>query len=142
LGNELGADFQTTLEEVARITRYGKKHWIGFELLLTPAVMAFKFMPHAWGMKRYAEFTRTDLRRQACDHALTNTGPIDPESVTFGTRPSMAHILPPQSHPPMPFIWSLSGYNGTLTLTAGAYPSQKETIERFFDALLKELPAQ
>jgi hypothetical protein len=36
---------------------------------------------------------------------------------------------------------SLSGYNGTLTLLAGACPTQKETIERFFDAVLKELPA-
>ncbi len=60
--------------------------------------------------------------------------------MTFGKRPSVAHILPPQTYPPIPFDWGLSGYNGTLTLAAGAYPSQKETIERFFDAVLKELP--
>jgi hypothetical protein len=29
---------------------------------------------------------------------------------------------------------------GTLTLSAGAYPTQKEIIEKFFDAVLKELP--
>jgi NRPS condensation-like uncharacterized protein len=140
LGTEPGADFQTTLERVARITRYGKKHWIGFELLLTPAAMAFKVMPHAWGMKRYGEFARLGLRRHTQDHSFTNTGPLDLGSVDFGIRPSVAHILPPQAYPPMPFVFSLSGYNGTLTLAAGAYPTQKETIERFFDAVLKELP--
>jgi NRPS condensation-like uncharacterized protein len=140
LGTEPGADFQTTLERVARITRYGKKHWIGFELLLTPAAMAFKVMPHAWGMKRYGEFARLGLRRHTQDHSFTNTGPLDLGSVDFGIRPSVAHILPPQAYPPMPFVWSLSGYNGTLTLAAGAFPTQKETIEKFFDAVLKELP--
>jgi NRPS condensation-like uncharacterized protein len=141
LGTQPGDDFKTTLEKVARITRYGKTHWIGLEQTFFPVTVLLKVMPHTWGMKRYTEFTRMGLRRQACEHALTNTGPIEPESVTFGIRPSAAHILPPQNYPPMPFMWSLSGYDGTLTLAAGAFPTQKESIEKFFDAVLKELPA-
>jgi NRPS condensation-like uncharacterized protein len=135
LGTEPGRDFETTLDRVARITRYGKTHWIGFEIPLAPYAPLVKIMPHAWGVKR--------LERAAGGgggHGFTNTGPIDPGSVTFGTQPSMAHIMPPQVYPPTSFIYSLSGYNGTLTLLAGAYPTQKETIERFFDAVLKELP--
>ena len=141
LGTEPGDDFKTTLGRVARITRYGKTHWIGFDLLFSPFTPLFKIMPHAWAIRRYNEFTRLGLRQHAVDHGFTNTGPIDPGSVDFGIRPSVAHILPPQNYPPTPFVWGLSGYDGTLTLAAGAYPSQKETIERFFDAVLKELPA-
>ena len=100
-----------------------------------------KLMPHAWAMERYYGVIKLSLKQRTVDHGFTNTGPIEPESVDFGIRPAMACILPPQNYPPQPFVWSLSGYNGTLTLLAGAYPTQKETIERFFDAVLKELPA-
>ena len=140
LGSEPGQDFKTTLDKVARITRYGKTHWIGPHMLLYPSMPLFKIMPHTWGMRLYGGIVRLGLRQHTADHGFTNTGPIDPESASFGVRPPMAHILPPQYYPPTPFVWSLSGYNGTLTLAAGAYPTQRETIERFFDAVLKELP--
>ena len=135
LGTEPGRDFETTLDRVARITQYGKTHWIGLEIPLAPYAPLIKIMPHAWAVKRFEQAAGA-----TGGHGFTNTGPIDPGSVTFGMRPSMAHILPPQVYPPTSFIYSLSGYNGTLTLLAGAYPTQKETIERFFDATLKELP--
>ena len=141
LGTEPGHDFRTTLAKVSRITRYGKMHWIGLETLLFPWTQLFRIMPHRSAKNRFAEFVRVAVERHVQDHLLTNTGPVDPESATFGKRPSAAHILPPQTYPSIPFDWGLSGYNGTLTLAAGAYPTQKETIERFFDAVLKELPA-
>lgn len=141
LGTEPGHDFGTTMDRVSKITGYGKTHWIGLDLLFVPWTPLFKIMPHTWAKKRFAEFARLGLERHVQDHAFTNTGAIDPESVAFGKRPSVAHILPPQAYPAIPFAYGLSGYNGTLTLAAGAYPTQKETIERFFDAVLKELPA-
>jgi NRPS condensation-like uncharacterized protein len=140
LGTELGHDFQTTLDRVARIMRHGKTHWLGPELAVVPSTLLTKILPHRWGVKVADRWVRLRLKRHVGGHGFTNTGPINPESVTFGMRPSKAHILPPQDYPPMPFVYSLSGYNGTLTLLAGAYPTQKETIERFFDAVVKELP--
>ena len=140
LGTEPGQDFQTTLEKVAGITRYGKQHWIGLDLLFATSTPLFKTMPHRLGMKQFKGLVKSGLKRQQSEHGFTNTGPIDQERVTFGTQPSTARILPTSAYPPMPFAWSLSGYNGTLTLAAGAYPTQKETIEKFFDAIIKELP--
>ncbi len=140
LGAEPGYNFDNTLDQVAKITRYGKTHWIGCDQLFLPITWLSMIMPHTWGMKRYGDLVRLSLRQHGFDHGLTNTGPIDPGSVIFGTQPSIAHILPPQAYPPLPFTFSLSGYNGTLTLASGAYPTQKETIEKFFDAVLKELP--
>ena len=141
LGIEPGHDFTTTLGKVSRITGYGKTHWIGLEVLIMPWTHLFTIAPHRPAKNRFAEFARVGVKRHVQDHLFTNTGPIDADSVDFGIRPSVAHILPPQTYPPIPFDWGLSGYNGTLTLAAGAYPSQKGTIERFFDAVLKELPA-
>lgn len=141
LGNELGADFATTLGKVARITRYGKTHWAGLTVVFEPFNIPMMLMPHSWGMKRYNEFAELSLKYHTASHTFTNTGPIEPESVNFDTTPTAACILPPSSHPLGPFIFSLSGYNGTLTLAAGAYPTQKETIGKFFDAVLKELPS-
>ncbi|MBN2100254.1 MAG: hypothetical protein JW753_11735 [Dehalococcoidia bacterium] len=141
LGTEPGHEFRTTLGKVSRITSYGKTHWIGLDVLLFPWTHLFTIMPYRSAKNRFAGFVRAGVERHVQEHLFTNTGPIDPESVTFGKRPSTAHILPPQTYPPIPFDWGLSGYDGTLTLAACAYPTQKETIERFFDAVLKELPA-
>jgi NRPS condensation-like uncharacterized protein len=141
LGTEPGQDLETTLDKVAKITRFGKTHWIGLDLLFATTTPPFKTMPHKWGMRQFQRLVKAGLKRQQSEHGFTNTGPIDPERVTFGVPPSMARILPTSAYPPMPFAWSLSGYNGTLTLAAGAYPTQKETIGKLFDAILKELPA-
>lgn len=141
LGTEPGHEFRTTLGKVSRITSYGKTHWIGLDVLLFPWTHLFTIMPHRSAKNRFAGFVRAGVERHVQEHLFTNTGPIDADSVDFGVRPSAAHILPPQTYPPIPFDWGLSGYNGSLTLAAGAYPTQKETIEGFFDSVLKELPA-
>lgn len=38
-------------------------------------------------------------------------------------------------------MFNLNGYRGTLTLSAGAYPTQIEANENLLDAILEELPA-
>jgi NRPS condensation-like uncharacterized protein len=140
IGTEPGQSFADTLERVSRITRYGKAHWIGLEILIDPFSFLSIVMAHKWQRKQYNRFANLGLKKHGVTHSFTNTGPIDMERVTFGIQPSMARILPPPSYPLLPFLFSLSGYNGTLTLSAGAYPTQKEAIEKFFDAILKELP--
>jgi NRPS condensation-like uncharacterized protein len=140
LGTNPGQDFAATLDKVAAITRYGKMHWIGLDIMFSPVIPLCKFMPHARGKELYQKYFEAGIKKHACTHWFTNTGLIEQESVNFGMQPITARILPQQCYPWMPFIFSLSGYNGTLTLVAGAYPTQKETIEKFFDAILKEIP--
>lgn len=140
IGTEPGQTFADTLERVAGITRYGKEHWIGLEILIDPFSLLSMVMAHKWQRKQYNRFAKLGLKKHGVTHSFTNLGPIDTESVTFGIQPSIARVLPPPSYPLLPFLFSLSGYNGTLTLSAGAYPTQKEAIEKFFDAILKELP--
>lgn len=141
LGTEPGSDFGATLDRVARITRQGKAHWFGLDIVFEPFNPVSKMMSHARAKKIYREYVEVSFKKQAGAHWFTNMGLIDTESVDFGMRPSRASMLPPVAYPPVPFMFSLSGYGGALTLAAGAYPTQKETIERFFDAVLKELPA-
>ena len=141
IGTEPCQDFKDTLGKVAKITRYGKAHWFGLDIILNTYNPVCMTMPHSLGIKGYRLYFNAVHKKRAGTHWFTNIGPIDTESVTFGIQPSKAHFLPPVAYPPVPFMFSLSGYNGTLTLLAGAYPIQKETIENFFDAILKELPA-
>jgi len=140
IGAEPLQGFDATLEKVANITRYGKAHFFGLDLVFNILNPICKTMHYAVGKNIYRSFFELLLKRKKSTHWFSNTGPIDIESVTFGIPPSRAHIMPPVIYPPAPFMFSLSGYNGTLTLAAGTYPTQKETIEKFFNAILKELP--
>ena len=140
LGTDPGQDFADTLDKVAAITRYGKMHWIGLDIMFNPLIPILKFMPHARGKELYRRYVEAGIKKHVDTHWLTNTGLIELESVNFGMQPITARIMPQQCYPWMPFIFGLSGYNGTLTLSAGAYPTQKEIVDKFFDAVLKELP--
>lgn len=141
IGTDPCQDFKDTLEKVARITRYGKTHWFGLDLIFNTYNPVCLTMPHSLSINGYRLYYNSVHKKKVGTHWFTNIGPIDTECVRFGIQPSRAHFLPPVAYPPVPFMFSLSGYNGTLTLSAGVYPIQKETIEKFFDAILKELPA-
>jgi NRPS condensation-like uncharacterized protein len=143
---DLGArpfqDFADTLDKVARMTRKKKSHWIGLDIVFDTFNPMVKMMSHKQAKKIFLDYMKSLLKKQQGTHWFTNIGPIDTESVNFGILPSRVHFLPPTAHPPAPCMFSLSGYNGTLTLSAGAYPSQKGTNEKLLDAILKELPMQ
>ena len=141
IGTEPGQNFEATLDKVVKISRHGKAHWFGPEIIFHSYNVICTVMPHTVGLRLYRSYFGGVHKRQAGTHWFTNIGPIDTESVNFGIQPSKVNFLPPAAYPPAPFMFSLSGYNGTLSLLAGAYPTQKETIEKFFDAVLKELPA-
>ena len=72
-------------------------------------------------------------------HTFSNGGRIPPEAVTFDDPPLRAWGLPPPCRPPMLMV-VMTGYAGTLTLSAGVYAPQKEVVERFLDRILLELP--
>jgi NRPS condensation-like uncharacterized protein len=137
LGTELGADFPATLARVAEITRYRKGRGLGLTESLAVAFVAP--LPHAWARGIFRHVWRQQVEQHNHQPALTNMGPIDPDTVTFGTRPQAARLLPPPGYPPG-FLAGLSGYDGSLTLSAGVYPTQREIMGRFLDRVLAELP--
>jgi len=136
-------NFVTALDRIASMTRHGKAHWIGLELLAYPAILYLlcRNIPAGLGLRFYQKLINLGYYEHIPEHCFSNAGPIKPESVNFDMQPTMARILPPTFYPPIPLLFSLTGYNGTLTLSAGVYPTQKDIAEKFFDAILKELRA-
>jgi NRPS condensation-like uncharacterized protein len=140
LGTDLGDDFDSTLARVTAITRRRKANWIGLSDCLGtwPALW---LLPHCWTRRLFRQIVEQAIKERKIGHALTNMGPIDPDSVTFGARPVNAWLLVPPTYPPL-LVAGMSGYAGTLTLSAGVYPTQEDIIERFLDRILGELPTE
>jgi len=140
LTTELGKDFHITLARVAAITRRGKAGWIGLELCLgiLPIVCA---IPNGCAMRLHRTIVEQHIKSRSYPHTLANAGRISPESVTFGAQPLKAWFLPPLVYPAYPpmFLLGLSGYQGTLFLSAGVFPSQRGVVEHFLDSMLSEL---
>lgn len=141
LGTDPCQNFTTALDRVTCMTRHGKAHWIGIELLVYPAILYLlcRNIPAGLGLRFYQKLINLGYYEHIPEHCFSNAGPIKPESVNFDMQPTIARILPPTFYPPMPLLFSLTGYNDTLTLSAGVYPTQKDVAEKFFDAILKEL---
>ena len=138
LGTRLGDNFDSTLARIIAITQRRKANWIGLNsyVSLGPLVNP---VPHGLSMRFYRKMVQMGVEKQYAPNNLTNMGPISPESVTFEALPVNACLLPPPLYPPL-LLTGISGYKGTLTISAGVYPSQKDVTERFFDAVLSELP--
>lgn len=138
LDNGLGDDFNSTLTRISTITKHRKASWIGLNdyVGLVPFHSA---LPYALLKILLRKVMQLGLEKQNTPNELTNMGLISTESVTFKAKPVNAYLLPPPLYPPM-FLAGLSGYAETLTLSASVYPSQKDITERFFDAVLAELP--
>jgi NRPS condensation-like uncharacterized protein len=138
LGRDLGDDFPATLERVATDTKRRKANWIGLSDLMggLPSVL----LPDVWAKSLYQRTLRRVIKKGNLPPGLTNMGPISPQSVTLDTPALQAWLLPPPCLPPY-FLTGLSGYRGTLSLSAGVRLHQKDLAERFFDRVLSELPA-
>jgi NRPS condensation-like uncharacterized protein len=137
LGTDLGYDYASTLNKVVAITKKAKADYLGLDNLL----LAWLFIrpPYArvkW-MLEYDDKRR--FKKGNTANALTNMGSIDPESVTFGVVPVSAWMLVPPAYAPY-FAMGMTGYEGTLTLSAGVYPPNVEITEQFFHAVIAELP--
>ncbi|KPJ52031.1 MAG: hypothetical protein AMJ37_03665 [Dehalococcoidia bacterium DG_18] len=139
LGTALGDNINSTLTRVTEITKHRKNRWIGFSTYLIQEPL-MTVLPWGLRMKAFQHISQKGMEKGNSPPAITNMGPIAMEDVTFDTSPVKAWLLPPPHYPPL-FGPSLSGYRGTLTLSAGVYPSQREAVSRFFDEVLSELPA-
>lgn len=137
LGTDLGKDFSTTLDKVTSITSTRKQNFLGMDALI--GLLPFYVCPHNWAAKLTEFYYRQQVEKDNLAHFFTNMGPIDAAAVNFGSKPTVARLLPPVSQPPW-FILGISGYGGTLTLSAGVYAVQKDLTERLLDAMVAELP--
>lgn len=138
LGVEPGANFEDTRARVAAITRRRKKDWFGIiEPCLHPLLRSFSY-PRLTSFFRYV--LQAGERRRNFAPVITNMGPIEPETITFGgLRPTYAFLLVPPIFPPL-FGCGLSGCAGGLTLSAGSPTGALPAINDTFDCLISELP--
>jgi NRPS condensation-like uncharacterized protein len=138
LATDIGDDFAATVQRVRILTKARKGSWVGvnqiigaFPILLT---MPQSFLE--WNFRTAGERL---IKKHNLSPGFTNMGEIEKDSVTFDEVPSSARLLTPPTYPPH-FAAGVSGYAGTLTITAGAYASQKEIVGQFLDAMVAELP--
>ena len=137
LGRTLGKDFGETVELVSRSTRSRKNSWFGLtDVCLGPVLKLLSFESQVkWGVKGLSYLTK----RKSFPNALTNMGEIKKQNVRFGIEPVRAYLLTPFIFPPL-FGGGLSMYQGELTLCGGVPVHARETIDRFFQAVVENLP--
>ena len=96
-------------------------------------------VPFSWLYRMISEFFAWAARTGNMASGLTNLGPIEREAATFDKPASRCWMLVPPVRPPF-LVFGVSGYEGTLTLSAGTSIEAADTVGMFFDNLLAELP--
>ncbi|MCP4103917.1 MAG: hypothetical protein GY749_00005 [Desulfobacteraceae bacterium] len=71
------------------------------------------------------------MKNKAIFPVFTNLGPIKEQYLVFDEKPDSACIIVPTGYPPF-FGFGISGYSGSLTLTAGTFSSSRNTIEKIW----------
>ena len=138
LGTSFDGDWGATLLWVSSIKRARKEHWIGLnDCMGTYRIV--NLLPHSLGKKIFPWVLKQGIKRHRISHCLMSMGTIGSGSTTFGTRPSRALLLPTPFYPPAIGI-SFSGYAGSVTLSAGVYPSQQGIVGRLLDAMISNFP--
>lgn len=138
LRTDPGDGFEDTLVRVAAITRRRKSDYFGIiEPCFMPLLRAFSYEQ----LKSFFNLAfQNGVRRRNFPPMLTNMGPIDAATITFGElRPSYAFLIVPPIFPPF-FGSGLSGCMGGLTLSSGAPRAALSAINEVFDGVLSELP--
>jgi NRPS condensation-like uncharacterized protein len=138
LGTDLGRDFEETLERVVALTSARKASWPGLSDYVGLAPLMLSPLPQALLLKLFGALIDRG-NETGLPHSLSNVGRIDPRQVSFGAPPAAARVLPGSSRPPQLFT-CLSGYGGSLYLSACVFDPQRALVEEFFDAVLAELP--
>lgn len=139
LGTDIGNDFAATVRRLCTLTKARKANWIGVNQVIgaSPFLLSMPQRFLEWNFRKAGERL---IKGHNLSPGFTNMGEIDRGSVTFDEAPSRALLLTPPTYPPH-FSAGVSGYAGTLIITAGAYASQKAIVEQFLDAMVAELPS-
>lgn len=138
LEDDPGDSFLDTLKRVSAIMRRRKSDWIGLSDVV--GGLPILLLPDAWGRRLYRGVVQCAVSKNNIAPGLTNMGEIPADAVTFDSPPDSAWLLPPPHHPPY-FLIGLSGYDGTLSLSSGVHPSDKNTVTQFLGSVVSQLPA-
>jgi NRPS condensation-like uncharacterized protein len=137
LGRTLGRDLGETVKMVSRQTKSRKNNWFGLtDICLIPALNLMSFENQ---VKLAVKGVTSLIKRNGHPNALTNMGEIKSQSVRFGIEPTRAYLLTPFVLPPL-FGGGLSMYHDELTLCGGVPVHARETIDRFYQAVIENLP--
>jgi len=136
LVNKLGVDFNETLKLVSAMTRNAKNFGFGVTpFFIVPFVM---FIPFRWKLFLLRRHLRDERKRSNIPPTLTNMGPINRRHVDFGQIPREAYLLVPPIFPPFLGI-GLSGFEGSMTLSAMVPDNAAPQIRSLFQAIENEL---
>jgi len=135
-----GEDFAATLESVKKSVEPQKERYFGLGMMIGFWLMGVGqpyFLPKFVMRNTFV----LGVKDGNLPPAFTNMGPIERESCRdWGKTPDAAFLGVPTARPPW-FAVGMSGYGGSLSLSAGFYPSAiaPERIEALFDAMEAEL---
>jgi NRPS condensation-like uncharacterized protein len=137
IGKNPGVSFIDTLEKVVNRTSKRKRRWIGLNLHCG-IFNLFRTWSYD-GMKSFFDRQRIrDMHDKAVFPIFTNLGEIDKDFIVFEKPPLAAHIIVPAGFPPY-FGMGVSGYGGTLTITAAVYPRTKPIVEKMLNEMTIEI---
>ncbi len=133
----LGRSFDDTLNNVVRITGRRKRSWFGLNVIIPVQLLAAA--PQNLMFRILKNMSSKMTTGEVSMPGFTNMGMIDTATVNFGKPPCRAWMLTPPSRLPS-LAAGVTGYDGSLTLSAGAYPSSRTIIEKFFEEMIAQLP--
>jgi len=142
IGSELGSTFEDTLMKVRDNMNARKDDFFGLgDMPLGIAI--FKCLPFKWACALFQRAWGQMITTGILPPDFTNMGAIDPEQLDFGApKVTATYLTAGRTFPPF-FGMGLSGFRESLTLSVGFCQTavQKPLVERFFDQIIRELPA-
>ena len=133
----LSESFSETLRRIRRIMEKKKRGLIG--LNFAGWLPIAKFANHNLMTKVILHTKRNMERDRRVIPLFTNLGAIPEETLSFDGPPLLARVIPPGVYPPW-LCFGLSGYKGSITLSAGTTPEACSTVESLWERMEEELP--
>lgn len=137
-GTVMEDSFESTLTRVAEMVRKRKSSWLGLSPF-SSAFMGIWALPFSILNRITKKGWESKSHTSNAFDLFTNMGDIPLENVNMGGSPTRAWLLPPGCSLPILFF-GCSGYDGTLSLSASVVPDATDTVEKFFDLMISELP--
>lgn len=139
LKDNISYNFLATLGRVTDFFEKRKSCYIGLNVLIPGLILGQ--LPDKSTRKIYNIMTQSLINHNNLPVGFTNMAEIEADFVTFDYPPDSAWLIPPPYYPPN-FLFGLSGYKGTLSLTSHVRPSHKESVTQFFENIVSQLPVQ
>ncbi|MFH1020964.1 MAG: hypothetical protein V1782_10215, partial [Pseudomonadota bacterium] len=143
IGTRIGDSFEETVHLVQQRMNLHKKKHIGLELTRT-SIFNFRWLPFAWGRRLIALVGKMNLLwgPESPPPWVTNMGILKTEDLSFGdVGVTDAFLTAPVAFPPF-FAVGLSGFQNTLTMSAGfcSNSTDPQDVKRFFRLVEENLP--